>query len=146
MAAFKTKTAQGLTPMVLPDSGGDRVVSIPVDWSTAGAATNDTIELCDLPAGTALDDYVIQTDDIDSNGTPTAAFSFGEMNAAKTDVTTAYVTGLTIGQTGGIARAVTGSTHRTSVAARTLGLKVTTGAATAALAAKTALVTLFLRA
>jgi hypothetical protein len=139
MSSFKTKTALGIKPMVLPDDADVSIVriDIPLDAAenTNGAlGVSDVITVCELPPTVKVNDYTLFVDDIDT-GT-TAVFDFGELDAAGTAIATAYVTGSTVGQAGGVARAST-LAHLNAVTntTRRLGIKFT-GAQAGSLAGK----------
>ncbi|MBH2008288.1 MAG: hypothetical protein I8H71_01175 [Xanthomonadaceae bacterium] len=147
MALIQSDVATG--KKAVPQPYDALVSKVPVDVTLpATAAANDIIELSGLPPGVALVDYDIVAPQLDSNGTPTLAFSLGVLNAGKTDLATVYETGLTFGRTasGSISRCGNAAAAQADrSAARVLGLKVTTAAATAAMAGKTFTAILHLR-
>lgn len=97
-------------------------------------ALNDIVALCHLPADHEPVDFLVQSDDLDSNGTPTISFDVGVLNADMTDLVanTKFITASVIARTGGVARADTtqGLQLAASNANRIIGLKVTAAAAT----------------
>lgn len=111
-------------------------------------AAGDIISLVKLPPGVQLVDYDVIAPQLDSNGTPTLVHSIGQENAGGTDLSVVFEAGLTFGRTanGSISRCtVSVPALDVNVASeRTISLKTTTGAATAALAGKTILVLLHL--
>lgn len=118
------------------------------DFPTAAPVALDIIQLVELPAGVTLQDYEFHFPDIDSNGTPTFAFSFGVLNAGGTDLATVYASGLTAGQSNAIVRNANSDCAfdaANNVLFRKLGIKVTTAAATYAGATKFGTVVLRLR-
>lgn len=128
----------GFGPMnTQPISGRVGIVPIPINFPLLAPVANDTHALCKLMPGVLVIDYDIFLDDVDS-GTPAAAMSFGELNSTLADLAVVYQSGITIGQTGGLARfaAATqaadlrtlGATNRATE--RVLGLKWTTASAT----------------
>lgn len=126
------------------------IAKVPVDYTFPAAAlvVGDLITLADIPAGVQLVDFDIFAPQLDSNGSPTLAFSIGVENAGGTDLATVYESGLTFGRTanGSISRAQTAvpaSADRT--VARRISLKVTTVAATSAVSGKQLLALLHLR-
>lgn len=154
MASFKTLTAQGIRPMALPECAALKSVTADINWADAGAgiAISDVIQIADIPAGFELVDWTFISEDIDSNGTPTVAFTLGSLNAGKTAIATAYTAagGITAGQAGGQnlpsgATAAACFTEGRS-AARTIGLVATAATATAALTGKRGCLVLKLRA
>jgi hypothetical protein len=154
MSSFRTLTAQGIRPLALPDNAQVASVTADINWTDAGAgiAISDVVQIADIPAGFELIDWTFITEDIDSNGTPTVAFTLGSLNAGKTAISTAYTAagGITAGQAGG-QNAPSGATAAACFtegrsAARSIGLVATAATATAALAGKRACVVLKLRA
>lgn len=154
MASFRTLAQQGIRPMVLPELASVETVSVDINWADAGAgiAISDVVQICDVPAGFEIVDWKFISEDIDSNGTPTVAFTFGTLNAGKTAIATAYTAAGAINspQTGG-QNAPAGATASACytdgrTAARSLGLVATAATATAALTGKRASLLLFLRA
>jgi hypothetical protein len=67
--------------------------------------TADNIKVLAIPAGTFLTEIFIDTDDLDSNGTPTAAAKIGYVNkdgtAAPSGADTIFGTAINTWQTGG---------------------------------------------
>lgn len=97
-------------------------------------AAGDILALCHLPADHEPVDFILQSADLDSNGTPLIAVSVGVLNADMSDLVAAtnFITASTICRTGGVARAdvVEGLQLAASNANRVVGLKVTAAAAT----------------
>lgn len=158
MASFRTLAQQGVRPMVLPEDGSVECVSVDVNWPDAGAgiAISDVVQLADIPVGIEVVDWKFISDDIDSNGTPTVAFTLGVLNAGKTAIgaggTDAWTAagGITAGQTAG-SNVPSGATAANAflggrAALRTIGLVATAATATAALAAKRATLLMWVRA
>ncbi len=154
MASFSTAARLGTRPIVLPDSANVEYVSVDINWSDAGAgiAVSDVVQLADIPAGFDIVDWRFISDDIDSNGTPTVAFTLGSLNAARTAIATAYTAagGITAPQTAGV-NVPSGTTApacflESRASARTIGLVATAATATAALTGKRGSLILGLRA
>lgn len=137
----------GLTPARdRPVHGGIERVAIPFTLPAAAPASGDFLLLHKIPIGVKVVDWSVQTEDADTNGVPALAFTLGSMNAGLTDIATAYKTGITVGQTGGLQRADSSAAFaEASTAERTIGIKFTTAAATYA-ASKTGLLILELTA
>jgi hypothetical protein len=131
MALIKTKTYTNVSPLYTPDDAEVCGSPIRVDFPTTAPAVGDLILLATIPAGVVLDDYKGFLPDIDSNGTPTFAFSLGVANAGLTDLGTVLQAGLTTGQASGVFRS-TNADHIAldSTVDRVLAMKVTTAAAT----------------
>lgn len=156
MASIKTATALGVRPMALPESAALALVAIDLNWSDFGTINvGDVAHMADIPPGFDVMDWRFITDDIDSNGAPTAAFSLGFLNAGKTALnggtdTWTAAGGVTSPQTGGhtVPTGATAAnaflTGKTS-AVRSVGLVCTAAPATAALAGKRATLVLTLR-
>ena len=142
MALLKSLYAQGKLPT--PISTGADLVTLPFECDVPatgdGTALNDIIEMGNLPAGHVPVDVIYSATDLDT-GSPAHAVSFGVLNSAKDDISTAaadggaaWATGLTIGQAGTLARQSVAAIHSVTpaTAPRALGFKVTTISATKA--------------
>lgn len=148
MPTIETKAFTRVRNFAQPDCSEVETQPIDIDFPSVTFAVNDMIRLVELPAGVMLQDYAFVFPDIDSNGAPTFAFSFGVMNAAGTDLATVYASGLTAGQSNAIVRAPNSdsATDTTNTAlTRRLGIKVTTAAATYSGAGKVGQVLVSLR-
>jgi hypothetical protein len=146
VAKFTTKVFSKVKSIPQPDTAAIISVPVDVDFPTVAPAANDIVELATLPPGVTLQDYSMHFPDIDSNGAPTAAWSFGVLNAGSTDLATVYATGLTAGQSNAVVRNPnTDCAQADSTVERRLGLKLTTAAATWGGAGKTGQVLLELR-
>lgn len=108
-------------------------------------AAADLIAIAKIPAGVSIVDFNVVAPQLDSSGAPTLAHSIGIENAAGTDLAVVFEAGLTFGRTasGSVSRCtVSVPSLDTPLVERTISLKTTTGAATAALAGKTIYVNL----
>lgn len=127
-------------------------ILIPIEFPAAAPVANDIHLLCKLLPNVEVEDYSIDLDDLDTDVSPAASLSLGEANAALTDVTVVYKSGITIGQSGGLLRyaASTAATTLRAIQAttlaneRVLALKWDTASATYA-ASKKGLLTLWVR-
>ena len=109
---------------------------------------NDIVDIGILPANCTIEDILIDTDDMDTNGTPTISLDVGIMSGTPGDVVSARTlvagqeafVGDTTARTGGIARTTRQQILRVAPAPvdRSIGVRVATAAATWA-AAGTAL-------
>lgn len=145
MTTTTTKAFTGVKSVPQPDSACLKLVPVDVEFATAAYAANDLIKLVELQPGIGVVDYTFIFPDIDT-GTPAFAFSFGELNAAGTDLDVTYASGLTAGQSTTIVRATTSvAAQSPTTATRVLAIKVTTAAATYAGSGKTGQVVLGLR-
>lgn len=131
---------RGGKPTVSP--AGCEVVAVryPIDLVTGDLALNDIGEVGILPAGCLPVALLVDSDDLDSNGTPTIVASVGVLNAAGTDLSTAaadggavWGSGLTVCQAGGQVQVLSKALSRVqaSQSDRKIGVKFTTAAATA---------------
>lgn len=137
MALFQTDYAKGTK--VLPAPKGSESVIARIEFvQVAALALNDIVEMCQLPEDCVPADAWIDTDDLDSNGTPLITLSLGVLNAAKSDIDTvasggaAWLAASTIGQTGGVARITTqyGLRMQPSQVRRSIGIKCAAAPAT----------------
>ena len=142
MPRIQSLYATGSLPT--PISQGSDTVTLhyecAVPASGDGTAVNDIIEMGVLPAGHIPLDVVYSATDLDTGG-PTFATSFGVLNAAKDDLSTAaadggavWASGLTVGQTASLQRQSTAAIFAVAPSAtpRSIGYKVTTAATTKA--------------
>lgn len=146
MAKYTSKVFSKVVNIPQPDSAA--VISCPVDIEFPATAylVSDIHEVATIPAGVKLQDYAFLFPDIDSNGAPTFAWSFGVLNAASTDLATVYASGITAGQSSAPVRAPNvDAAQADSTVERRLGMKITTAAATYAGATKTGQILLELR-
>ena len=141
-----TDPGQGNGNVVNADAAGEVVHNVyEVDWSVAPIkgvtlALNDIIDLGLLPANHVITDVIIDTDDMDSNGTPLMSIDIGVLSGTPGDTVSARTMGNeffaadTTVRTGGISRMTKSAGFRVAATAadRSLGLKVTAAAATQA--------------
>jgi hypothetical protein len=143
MPRIQSLYAQGRLPT--PISQGSDVVALPFECDIPatgdGTAINDIIEMGNLPAGHVPVDVIFSATDLDTNGAPAHAVSFGVLNAGKTDISTdaadggaAWQTGIVVGQAGTMSRLTAAAAYTVTPvdAQRALGFKVTTAALTKA--------------
>lgn len=84
-------------------------IPVPINFPAAAPVLNDTQALIKLPPGVQVVDWFLSTDQVDSNGAPTMSLEFGELAPNLADMALAYASGITIGRTGGLQRAVAAS-------------------------------------
>jgi hypothetical protein len=134
-------TSQRNTPY--GDCAGDEVCELfEFALTSTALATGDIIELAVLPATHAPSDAILISDDLDTNGAPTIAFDVGIMSGDVGDAVSARTCGnelfsaSTLGQAGGVARTTlaTAFTIAGTDGHRSIGVKITTAAATQAAA------------
>lgn len=146
MAIYSTDVYTGRRSIEAPTGVNIQKSPIDVDFPTVALAAGDVVKLVTVPAGVTLQDYELHFPDIDSNGTPALAFSFGVLNAAGTDLATVYASGLTAGQSSAIVRNPnTDAAQADNSVERRLALKVTAAAGTYAGAGKRGTVLVHLR-
>lgn len=136
----------GRTPTVFP-SGCEVVAQRgEVALVAADLDANDAGSVVLLPAGCVPIAVMYDSDDLDTNGTPTITASIGLMNAGETDLDTVWFAGITASRDGTAAHVVSTAMARTAATqtARKVGVKFTAAAATKA--AGTVGLTLFYRA
>lgn len=152
MAIRKSDFATGIKQM--PIAQGGEVLSVRVAFTLPAFGAGDVIELLVLPEDHVPIDWYVDVDDIDTNGSPTATFDVGIINAAETAVSAVaadggakWATALTTAQAGGFVRntgIATGRTLPSATGRRFVGV-VAVGAA-ATFAAGVIAMTLFYRA
>lgn len=121
-------------------NAGPSVVSMRAVFPISAAlAAGDIIEMLVLPADCVLVDAVLDADDLDSGASPTLAYDVGIMSGpvglkdATRTVSNQIFSGATTGQAAGAARASarTAFTIEPKGVDRSIGIKVSTAAATA---------------
>lgn len=148
MARTQSNYMTGKRNLPQPYEGFKQIIPLQIVLP-AVLAIGDLIALAKIPAGVQIVDYDISAPQLDSNGAPTLAHSIGVENAAATDLATVFEAGLIFGRTasGSMSRcavSIPGLDTTSASAERTISLKTTTAAATAALAGKTIFVMLHL--
>lgn len=142
--ALKWSADAGRGNVIVPDCAGDMVRNrYELDLAGSGLkgitlAVGDIIDLGPLPANYTVMDIMIDCDDLDSNVSPALAFDVGIMSGTPGDTVTARTCGAeffaasTVAQAGGIARTTLKTAFRVAPtgADRSIGLKITTAAAT----------------
>lgn len=115
-----------------------------VKLPAAALVANDIIELGILPAYNTITDAILVCDDLDTGGSAALAFDVGIMSGEVGDKDSVRTCGAevfaasNVGQAGGVARATLASafTIATADKDRSVGVKITTAAATQAAGAK----------
>ena len=122
--------ANGLTNPVASRGMANTLVCVAgsVAVGTAGLALNAVTPLVRVPKGFTLIHATIETTDLDTNGTPLLVLAVGDVA-----LNNRILTGLTIGQTGGISSVIAATGHQFRYTDETtINLTATTAAATAA--------------
>lgn len=121
----------------IPTGAGNEVLAtrFPIDLVAADLDINDVGAVAVLPAGHLPVGLVYDSDDLDTNGTPTIVASVGPINAGETDLSSVWAAGITNSQSGASSN-VALSTAAMRMAAPTadlkIGIKFTAAAATKA--------------
>lgn len=121
-----------------PDCAGDVVAKRFTFSFDSAPSLNDIIEIGVLPATTRVIDMILDSDDLDSNGSPTMTFDVGLMsgdfgdNDASRTCGAEFFSGSNVPQAGGVVRPTLKTAFRTSPVQydRSIGLKVAAAAAT----------------
>lgn len=131
----------GRSPLRTPSGAEVVAVRFELDLLAADLALNDIGQVGVLPAGTVPVALYYDSDDLDTNATPTVAASVGVLNAAGTALSTAtedggavWGSGITTSQSGGQSAVVSKALSRVTPTAadRKIGVLFTAAAATAA--------------
>ena len=130
MADYVANAASDAFPAATVTGAGQLTVNHGVFALTAALALNDTIALCKLPATHIPVDFILDTDDLDTDGTPAIVVDVGIIGG---DVD-ALISGSTVAQAGGLARMdqIEGRRLAISNSDQLVGITVTTGPATGA--------------
>jgi hypothetical protein len=124
----------GRKPVLFP--AGSEVVAVRAEVSLVAADldANDAGSVLILPAGCVPVGLVYDSDDLDTNASPTITASVGFMNDADTDLATVLATGIQSSRDGTASAVVTKELLRVTASAsdRRLGVKFTAAAATKA--------------
>ena len=126
----------GRKPPVLPAGGEVVAVRFPIALVAADLDANDTGAVAVLPAGCVPVGLVYDSDDLDTNASPTITASVGPVNAGATDLSEVWASGIQASRDGTSA-IVTLSRAAMRMAANAtadtrIGIKFTAAAATKA--------------
>lgn len=129
---YQTDAVNGRTPAA--SASAQEGIPLRAEITPANFLTTSIFEMLTIPKGMQVLDWTVDVDDLDSSGTPAAAFKVGVLNSGKTDLDTGnavWKTSLTTAQAGGVARMDTLTAVRAgSSAERVVGIIPTTAAAT----------------
>ena len=138
-STFKSAYVLAAQPPVTGDAAGDDV-TVRYSYSLSAAlVVNDIIYMGDLPPNHVPARLVVDSDDLDTNGTPTIVLQAGILNTALTDIDTTKSGGTewlgtgTVAQAGGTVTAAAKSFYRVpvdDVNQLPMGIKVSTAPAT----------------
>lgn len=124
----------GRAPVLFP-SGAEVVAQrATIALVAADLDANDCGAISILPAGCVPVGMVYDSDDLDTNASPTIAASIGLINSGESDLDTVLASGVTASQTGVAVHLATKEMLRLAPAAtdRKIGIKFTAAAATKA--------------
>lgn len=122
----------GRLPAIFPAGGEVVAQRDEIALVTADLDANDAGSVSILPAGCVLVGITYDSDDLDTNGTPTITASVGVMNAADSDLGTVLASGITASRDGSAVHLVTPAMLRLapSTSDRRIGVKFTAASAT----------------
>lgn len=138
MSLIQSKYAQGIVALAYPSIAGAVTAMRFAHTLSSAPSAGDILELAQIPAGCRVIDMVLDSDDLDTNATPTIALDVGIMSGdfgvddgART-CGAEFFSGDTVAQAGGTSRPSLKTAFRTSKTSkdRSIGVKFATGAAT----------------
>lgn len=134
--AFTNRNDQlaGRSPAVTPAGAEIVAQRSTIALVAADLDANDTGAVAILPAGCVLTGIIYDSDDLDTDASPTITASVGLVNAGETDLSTVLAAGVTASRDGTAAHLVTKEMVALAPAAvdRVIGIKFTAAAATKA--------------
>ena len=126
----------GRKPTVHPAGGEVVAVRFPIALEAADLDANDTGAVAVLPAGCVPVGLVYDSDDLDTNASPTLSASVGPVNATETDLSDVWASGITASRDGSAATVTLSKAAMRLAASATsdtrIGIKFTAAAATKA--------------
>lgn len=125
----------GRKPVVFPAGGEVVAVRFPIDLVAADLDANDTGAVALLPAGCVPVGLVFDSDDLDTNASPTISASVGPVNAGETDLSEVWASGITASRDGSavtVALSKAAMRMTAPVADLKIGVKFTAASATKA--------------
>lgn len=138
MAKIYSKYGSGVLPAPIPVAQEVLSAKAKVTLTTGQLALNNVLSMVVLPADCVPVGYVLNSGDLDSNGTPLIQLGFGVLNADETAIATSLITGSTIAQAGGIVLHTASKAAYDALGAitssdkdRMIGVVISTAAATA---------------
>lgn len=131
---LKSNNVNGSRPAVYPvEAGKVQVSDGTYVITTAQNVDEAVIALCILPPGCIPLDFTVISDDLDTGGTPAEVFDGGAISSDEDEVDQVMISGSTVAQGGGVARATAFPITAPKETEETLfGIHITTGPATAA--------------
>lgn len=141
------QVAANRPPVVGYSAGVD--ITVRFEYNLAAAlVVNDILYMGDLPAGHLPVDLMVDSDDLDTGGSPAIVLQAGILNAGKTDIDATasggagWIGDADVGQAGGMVRMSGRAMSRVAVndlVDRPIGIKVSTAPATGATSGKVGL-------
>ncbi|MBO3760342.1 hypothetical protein [Ciceribacter sp. L1K22] len=136
MALIQSKYAKGIVTVPFPAFAGAVVGLRFAHTLSAAPAANDIIELAPILPGLVPLDMILDSDDLDTDGTPAITLDVGIMsgvwgvNDGARTVGAEFFSGSTVAQTGAVARPTLKTAFRVapSDTARSIGVKIATAA------------------
>jgi hypothetical protein len=125
----------GRKPPVFPAGGEVVAVRFPIALVAADLDANDCGAVAVLPAGCVPVGLVYDSDDLDTNASPTISAAVGPVNAGATDLSSTWASGITASQGGTSANVALSSAAMRLAASGSdtrVGIKFTAAAATKA--------------
>lgn len=140
MPTILSKHAQRTLQSASADRAGDVIVNdFFIDLTAAQVAAGNIIELGTLQANMTVSDMLLIPGDLDTNGAPTITLDVGLLSGTPGDVANRtmgaeFYSASTAAQTGAVARPTLASAFTVAATGddRGIGVKIVTGAATAA--------------
>lgn len=137
---IQSDVAKGLITMPYPSLSGSVVSKRATVTSPVTAAAADVFEMVPVPAGCRVVDVILDSDDLDTNGSPAITLDVGFMSGTPGAADSArtvgqeFFAGSTVAQAGGLARPTLKGAVRDSASSseRAIGVKIAVVAGTKA--------------
>lgn len=135
MAVIQNAFAKGTKIAAFPNYAGAVVAQrFTHSFTTGQLVANNIVEMAPIPPGLVPVDMILDSDDLDTDGTPAVTLDVGIMSGAFGDPAqdrtcgAEFFSGATVGQAGGVARPTLASAFRVAAAqsVRSIGIKVAT--------------------
>ncbi len=139
MTIHQSDYAKGIKQAPYPSQSGVVTAHRFAMPAPVGLALDDILEIAVLPPGYRVLDVILDTDDLDTGGSPALVFDVGFMSGEVGSLGARtcgdeFLDGVTTGQAGGVVRPTLTKAFRTGVSnvARSIGIKAATAGATPA--------------
>ncbi|WP_331373763.1 hypothetical protein [Sinorhizobium chiapasense] len=138
MSVIQSNYAKGIIALAYPSIAGAATAVRFAHQLSAAPSAGDILELAMIPAGTRVVEMILDSDDLDTNGTPTLTMDVGLMSGSFGDEDQArtcgaeFFSGSSVAQAGGSERPSLKTAFRTgkSNVDRSIGIKFPNAAAT----------------